>query len=151
MNTKLNGKSDTHSHPYLNTANVANNLTTTSAGYALDARQGKVIQDKLAVIGVHYTKDQYNATGNGSWQSGTNSLTVPKGTYIIIRKAVNISGNGITCGATADPGQYSAATGNNVASYINLVTYTSETRVVVNYYLASGNTANLYLNIIRIA
>ena len=48
MNTKLSGKSDTHSHPYLNTANVANNLTTTSAGYALDARQGKALNDALA-------------------------------------------------------------------------------------------------------
>ena len=50
MNTKLSGKSDTHSHPYLNTANVANNLTTTSAGYALDARQGKVVQDQISIV-----------------------------------------------------------------------------------------------------
>ena len=32
----------------LNTANVANNLTTTEAGYALDARQGKSLNDKIA-------------------------------------------------------------------------------------------------------
>lgn len=31
----------------LNVANVVNNLTTTSSGYALDARQGKAINDKL--------------------------------------------------------------------------------------------------------
>lgn len=36
----LNGK--------LNTANVANNLTTTEAGYALDARQGKTLLDRMA-------------------------------------------------------------------------------------------------------
>lgn len=30
----------------LNTANVVNNLTTTASGYALDARQGKVLSDK---------------------------------------------------------------------------------------------------------
>ena len=32
----------------LNTANVANNLTTTQAGYALDARQGKALSDQVA-------------------------------------------------------------------------------------------------------
>lgn len=31
----------------LNTANVVNNLTTTASGYALDARQGKALNDKL--------------------------------------------------------------------------------------------------------
>lgn len=31
----------------LDTANVANNLTTTEAGYALDARQGKTLNDKI--------------------------------------------------------------------------------------------------------
>ncbi len=35
----LNGK--------LNTANVVNNLTTTEAGYALDARQGKALHDDI--------------------------------------------------------------------------------------------------------
>lgn len=32
----------------LNAANVVNNLTTTASGYALDARQGKVLNDSLA-------------------------------------------------------------------------------------------------------
>ena len=31
----------------LNTANVVNNLLTTAAGYALDARQGKTLNDKI--------------------------------------------------------------------------------------------------------
>lgn len=33
----------------LDTANVVNNLTTTASGYALDARQGKAINDGLAI------------------------------------------------------------------------------------------------------
>lgn len=33
----------------LNAANVVNNLTTTASGYALDARQGKVLHDKLNI------------------------------------------------------------------------------------------------------
>lgn len=34
----------------LNTANVVNNLLTTAAGYALDARQGKVLDDKITAL-----------------------------------------------------------------------------------------------------
>lgn len=32
------------------TANVVNNLTTTSSGYALDARQGKALEDKFQIL-----------------------------------------------------------------------------------------------------
>lgn len=32
----------------LNTSNVVNNLTTTTSGYALDARQGKTLDDKIS-------------------------------------------------------------------------------------------------------
>lgn len=34
----------------LNVANVVNNLTTTSSGYALDARQGKALNDKISAF-----------------------------------------------------------------------------------------------------
>ncbi|MXP75165.1 hypothetical protein GN277_07140 [Lachnospiraceae bacterium WCA-9-b2] len=34
----------------LNTANVVNNLLTTQAGYALDARQGKTLDDKITAL-----------------------------------------------------------------------------------------------------
>ena len=34
----------------LNTANVVNNLLTTAAGYALDARQGKALDDKITAL-----------------------------------------------------------------------------------------------------
>jgi len=34
----------------LNTANVVNNLLTTAAGYALDARQGKALDDKITTL-----------------------------------------------------------------------------------------------------
>lgn len=33
-----------------NTANVVNNLTTTSSGYALDARQGKALNDEISAL-----------------------------------------------------------------------------------------------------
>jgi len=34
----------------LNTANIVNNLLTTAAGYALDARQGKALDDKITAL-----------------------------------------------------------------------------------------------------
>lgn len=34
----------------LNTSNVVNNLTTTSSGYALDARQGKALKDEIVEV-----------------------------------------------------------------------------------------------------
>ena len=59
LQTTLNGKApSTHSHllsditdlditDYVETASIANNLTTTSAGYVLDARQGKILADLI--------------------------------------------------------------------------------------------------------
>lgn len=49
-----------------NTWNLANNLTTTASNYALDARQGKVLNDKLAVSTVGLTKQQTSITLNTS-------------------------------------------------------------------------------------
>lgn len=48
----------------LNVANVINNLTTTASGYALDARQGKVLSDGKA--NAVYTNDQYSSSSTGS-------------------------------------------------------------------------------------
>lgn len=48
----------------LNTANIVNNLLTTAAGYALDARQGKALDDKITALNGKSTKD-VTATING--------------------------------------------------------------------------------------
>lgn len=48
----------------LNAANVVNNLTATESGYALDARQGKVLSDGKA--NAVYTNDQYSSSLTGS-------------------------------------------------------------------------------------
>lgn len=42
LNTNLGNK--------INTSAIANNLTTTTAGYVLDARQGKALNDKIATF-----------------------------------------------------------------------------------------------------
>lgn len=47
----------------LNTANVVNNLLTTAAGYALDARQGKVLDDKITALNGKIIKKTVTFTG----------------------------------------------------------------------------------------
>lgn len=54
----------------LNTANVVNNLTTTESGYALDARQGKALNDNLTKI------FKYKIYSASFTISGNSSLTV---------------------------------------------------------------------------
>lgn len=64
----------------INTSAIANNLTTTAAGYVLDARQGKTINDKVSAWRVAGEKSltltaggywlivtRYNATVNSVW------------------------------------------------------------------------------------
>lgn len=56
-------------------ANVVNNLTTTSSGYALDARQGKTLNDKITQ-GLSY---QYGAKTNVlTYNSASNLFTAPQ-------------------------------------------------------------------------
>lgn len=52
----------------LNTANVVNNLLTTAAGYALDARQGKALDDKITALNSNLKK-QYVQSGRASTQN----------------------------------------------------------------------------------
>ena len=47
----------------LRTSNIANNLTTTSAGYALDARQGKALNERMDAL---YSTQTYNLTAHKS-------------------------------------------------------------------------------------
>lgn len=64
--------------------NVANNLTTASAGTAvLDAYQGKVLSDSIEPIGSMYTKDDNGSADNGSFKTIC-TLTIPAGTYVIV-------------------------------------------------------------------
>lgn len=63
---------------------TANNLTTTVAGFALDARMGKYLNDKMSVIGtrtVALNTEQLISNTN-TWTDIT-SLTLAPGTYVI--------------------------------------------------------------------
>ena len=50
LNTLLNGMDETLGGK-LDVSKIANNLVTTEAGYALDARMGKTLSDKVDSIG----------------------------------------------------------------------------------------------------
>ena len=56
---------------YLAISKVANNLTTTSSGYALDARQGKVLNDKF---GNYYTSSTVDSKINGRLSTGGGTI-----------------------------------------------------------------------------
>lgn len=72
-----------------NTANVVNNLTTTSSGYALDARQGKALNDFLSTKNGTLTVNTSLGTvqGNEVHRSG-NVITIMFRTFS--------TGNGVT-------------------------------------------------------
>lgn len=115
-----------HKHPTdtsrLSTSNVLNNVTTTNSGYALDARQGKALQDQItqlssnlsvtnsSVSNIKYVKygnivqisySQTLSTTSGSW---TTLGTLPSGyrpkieTYITVSMATNAGWIRITTG-----------------------------------------------------
>ena len=69
----------------LNTANVVNNLTTTSSGYALDARQGKALGDRVETLehkGALITRVSVTATET--------TITLPTGIKFSDYKILNI-------------------------------------------------------------
>ena len=62
----------------LDTSKVISNLTTTTAGYALDARQGKALNDKISDL----DKKMYYM---GDWQQiNTNNYTAPKDGFVCL-------------------------------------------------------------------
>lgn len=69
----------------LNAANVVNNLTTTSSGYALDARQGKTLNDKLTAWVTPNTVSSRNdnVSNSGTMQSLLGRAISASGLYLI--------------------------------------------------------------------
>ena len=58
----------------VNTSAIANNLTTTGAGYVLDARQGKTLNDKFANVVYFKTVKIPKATAGTSWSPTSRSI-----------------------------------------------------------------------------
>ena len=80
---------------------TANNLTTTAAGYLLDARQGKALDDKISELNTHNTKIKriYNVkTGNTETENYLCPVEAGKAYLILVREmseATNITGFGL--------------------------------------------------------
>ena len=81
---------------------------------------------------------------------GTNKITVPSGTYVVIRKAVNISGNGIICGKGYNAGQFISSVGSDSALYVSIEHYDTQSDIVIYYYLGKSDTAYLFIEAISL-
>lgn len=79
---------------------VVNNLTTTAAGYVLDARKGKELADKLA-DGVYVSNCDNATEANISYYADVNSTNKPSSGWCLIR-VIGKSGNYFTQIATTE-------------------------------------------------
>lgn len=77
-------------------ANLINNLTTTEAGFGLDARQGKVLDDKITEINgslnnnrniIWSSPNTLTLSVANSWVASDNFITLQPGKYILGFKA----------------------------------------------------------------
>ena len=78
----------------VNKSSIVNNLLATVEGSVLDATQGKVIQDKINLIGkkhTYYINEKTVIAGSTDTPIGT-SETLPAGTYMYFAKASYASG-----------------------------------------------------------
>lgn len=78
----------------LNDKNIVNNLTTTASGYALDARQGKALNDKIPNMKV-FTGTVSLSVG-GDWETASTTVTFPSAfSQIPIVQASTVEGSSV--------------------------------------------------------
>lgn len=128
----------------LNASNVVNNLTTTASGYALDARQGKVLNDEIAPIGEIITDYGDTSINANEWATGK-SITVPAGTYVILHEAHSTTGV-IRCGWSTYTGAWSASSGAYSRTIFTRIARFTSSATISNSLFAS--TAGSYSNAI---
>lgn len=124
----------------LNVANVVNNLTTTASGYALDARQGKALNDKFAVTTEQLTQayGTFMAKRSGNiviYQWNGNSTVTPSTAAIIG-----------TLSALYRPGATTVITarnGNNTTGYLSIATNGDVSLQVSGTAWSSANGATI--------
>jgi len=128
----------------LNAANVVNNLTTTASGYALDARQGKILNDIIAPIGAIISNNGETSIKANEWATGI-SITVPAGTYIILHEAHSTTGV-VRCGWLTTNGTWSASSGAYSRTVFTRIARFTSSATISNSLFAS--TAGSYPNAI---
>lgn len=113
----------------LDKANVVNNLTTTTAGYALDAREGKTLADNVSTLNDALTRQYVSSIAGGG------VLEICANVCILQFTVTNYDPNG-----TAVPSQYRPKFGNrcwNVVAVTNDYTNT--------YVVNVGNDGSVQL------
>lgn len=129
----------------LDVAKVANNLTTAGEGYALDARQGKVLNDRINGLDVIVTEttvtanitQSLNAGGGKAWTGlGGSAIvpTVPPGYTFAGNVNVTVNGS-VAIYATFDgSNQYNSRSVDPYISNASSNVLSSGTRLTVRLY-----------------
>lgn len=133
-------------------ANLINNLTTTEAGFGLDARQGKALDDKITEINGSLNNNRNIIWSSpttltlsvvNSWAASDNFITLQPGKYILGFKAHTTCKSDIYIDASIDTKEYSFIYyEKNVNIPVSKIT-TDETgvvRSVTNAFVATIDT-----------
>ena len=118
---------------YLSKEIITNNLTTTSSGYVLDARQGKVLKDLIDAVKDGTTIDSFSdvetalSNKQDTLVSGTNIKTI-NNTSLLGSGNIDVSGGGSTPTDVRVNG--TSITSNNVADIQTEGTYNSSTNKI---------------------
>lgn len=84
---------------------IANNCTTTAAGFALDARQGKIIMDKVTQQNSDLGGLEFKEDSSGKYVRGADSVWVPFSSIAYIANFKGKYGTGNNSVITATPGE----------------------------------------------
>lgn len=124
-----------------------NNLTTTDAGYCLDARQGKVLNDKIAVIGTIASAAMSAAKSvSNSWTNLVGvSLTAGKWLVTVhAQGAAGQTGKSFTIGFASDSSfrqsVYCADANMYSASMTDCVNLSAQKTIYLNAWAATSTT-----------
>ena len=126
--------------------NVANNLTTTSSGYVLDARQGKQLSEQIATLQGQVIKVKrktgtatVNANSYVEYSLSDLGFTTPTG-YTICAVIPSFSGSGTSAVITADVSDVSLG----YVCFKNLSSSSKSINYAINViYTPSGNVQSL--------
>lgn len=133
-------------------ANLINNLTTTEAGFGLDARQGKALDDKITEINgslnnnrniIWSSPNTLTPSVINSWVASDNFITLQPGKYILGFKAHTICKSDVYIDTSIDTKENSFAFyEKNVNMPVSTIATdeTGVTRSVTNAFVATIDT-----------
>lgn len=133
-------------------ANLINNLTTTEAGFGLDARQGKALDDKITEINgslnnnrniIWSTPNTLTPSVINTWVASDNFITLQPGKYILGFKAHTICKSDVYIDASIDTKESSFIfyeKNVNIPVTTIVTNETGVTRSVANTFVATIDT-----------